>query len=562
MRLADVPAGPIVVPTSPVSARELGRRVARLLLLRTIVISVVLGLSVWMVALDQDAPRSEVWLQSAIIAATYLSSIVFGVVLRRGTAPGRVARPMLASDLVVTSLLVYLTGGAQSPYNFLYALSIVAAGAIGYRRAAVAVTAASLVLAATTALLAWLHAFDLPMSATVRPWDQSRLELIRALAIQIAAMLGVGALSLIFGDQLQRGAETLATTRRAAAELLTLHRDIVRSVSSGLITIAPDGTVLSANAAAGDILRRRGDDLSGRSIDAVMPRLTALAAGHTELRRADLVIPAAGHDLVVGVTVSPLRDAQDRVIGSVVNFQDLTELRRLEQHMRRAERLATVGQLAAGIAHEIRNPLAAISGSIELLRAAPGAGDDDRALMAIVHREIQRLNAMITDLLDYANPKPSQLIELDVGVLVDEVVRVARADQAFADVELVATVTRPLQCRADPAKLRQVVWNLVGNAAEAGGKHVAVDARLADDGGVAIAVVDDGTGIAPDQLARIFDPFFTTKQAGTGLGLATSHAVIAEHGGRIDVDSAPGRGTTMTVRLPKDGAAARPAETG
>jgi two-component system sensor histidine kinase PilS (NtrC family) len=481
-----------------------------------------------------------------------------GVVRGRGAAPRRVAWPMLASDLAVTSLLVYLTGGAQSPYNFLYALSIVAAGAIGYRRAAVAVTAASLVLASATALLAWVHAFDLPMSETVRPWDASRLELIRALAIQIAAMLGVGALSLIFGDQLQRGAETLATTRRAAAELLTLHRDIVRSVSSGLITIAPDGMVLSANAAAGDILRRRGDDLTGRSIDAVMPRLTALAAGHTELRRADLVIPSSGpppgHDLVVGVTVSPLRDAQDRVIGSVVNFQDLTELRRLEQHMRRAERLATVGQLAAGIAHEIRNPLAAISGSIELLRAGPGAGDDDRALMAIVHREVQRLNAMITDLLDYANPKPSQLIELDVGVLVDEVVQVARADQAFAKVELVATVTRPLHCRADPAKLRQVVWNLVGNAAEAGGKHVAVDARLGDDGSVVIAVVDDGTGIAPEQLARIFDPFFTTKQTGTGLGLATSHAVIAEHGGRIDVDSAPGRGTTMTVRLPRGSA--------
>jgi two-component system sensor histidine kinase PilS (NtrC family) len=566
MRLGDVPAGPIAVPTSPVSARELGRRVARLLLLRTIVISVVLGLSVWLVALDPEAPRSEMWLQSAIIAATYVTSIVFGIVLRRGGAPGRVARPMLASDLAVTSLLVYLTGGAQSPYAFLYALSIVAAGAIGYRRAAIAVTAASLVLASAIALLAWVHAFDLPMSEAVRPWDASRIELIRAVAIQIAAMLGVGALSVIFGDQLQRGAETLATTRRAAAELLTLHRDIVRSVSSGLITIAPDGTVLSANAAAADILRRRGDDLTGRSIDVVMPRLTELAAGHTELRRADLVIPSpgplAGHDLVVGVTVSPLRDAQDHVIGNVVNFQDLTELRRLEQHMRRSERLATVGQLAAGIAHEIRNPLAAISGSIELLRAGPGAGDDDRALMAIVHREIQRLNAMITDLLDYANPKPSQLIELDVGVLVDEVVQVARADQAFAKVELVAAVVRPLPCRADPAKLRQVVWNLVGNAAEAGGTRVVVEARAIDDDNVAIAVIDDGTGIAAEQVARIFDPFFTTKQTGTGLGLATSHAVVAEHGGRIDVDSTPGRGTTMTVRLPRGGAEPKPAESG
>jgi two-component system sensor histidine kinase PilS (NtrC family) len=288
-----------------------------------------------------------------------------------------------------------------------------------------------------------------------------------------------------------------------------------------------------------------------------MPRLTELAAGRDELRRADLVIPTAaahgqpGPELVVGVTVSPLRDARDHVIGSVVNFQDLTELRRLEQHIRRSERLATVGQLAAGIAHEIRNPLAAISGSIELLRAAPLASDDDRTLMAIVHREIQRLNAMIGDLLAYANPRPSQPIELDVAVLVDEVVRVARGDQAFANVELVATVAGPLRCRADPAKLRQVLWNLVGNAAHAGSKRVAVDARLGDDGAVAIAVADDGAGIPAEQIPRIFDPFFTTKATGTGLGLATSHAVIAEHGGRIDVDSTVGRGTTMTVRLPR-----------
>jgi two-component system sensor histidine kinase PilS (NtrC family) len=554
LALAAKPAG-----TGVAASAELGRRVARLLMLRTIVVSVVLGLSLWLLALGDSTGGAEVWLQFAIIVTTYLSSIVFGVVLRRGGSPRLVARPMLASDLAVTSLLVYLTGGAQSPYTFLYALSVVAAGAIAYRRGALVVTGASLLLATTTATLAWLHAIDLPMAETVRPWEVGRLDLVRSLAVQAAALVGVGALSVIFGDQLQRGAETLATTRRAAAELLTLHQDIVRSLSSGLITTAPDGKVVTANVAAADILRRRGEDLAGKHIDELLPRLTELAGGRGELRRADLVVPAPGHELVLGATLSPLRDAHDRVIGSVVNFQDLTELRRLELNIRRAERLATVGQLAAGIAHEIRNPLAAISGSVELLRAAPTASDDDRALMAIVHREIQRLNAMIGDLLDYANPKPSQLIELDAALLVDEVVRVARGDAAFANVELVATLARPLRCRADPAKLRQVVWNLLGNAAESGGKRVAVDARSGDEGAVTIAVADDGAGISAEQLPRIFDPFFTTKQTGTGLGLATSHAVIAEHGGRIDVASAPGRGTTMTVILP---VALQPGDTG
>ena len=259
----------------------------------------------------------------------------------------------------------------------------------------------------------------------------------------------------------------------------------MRSLASGLVTIATDGSVLTANLAATEILRvepRR--DLAGTSRStALMPGLSALLVeSHGELRRADLQIAADDHELTLGVTVSPLRDERDAVFGRIVSFQDLTELRRLELHMRRAERLATVGQLAAGVAHEIRNPLAAISGSIELLRAAPTANEDDRALMAIVHREIHRLNALIGDLLDYANPRPSERVTFDLGVVVEETLQVARADKAFDTVELACEVTRPLPVHGDPAKLRQVMWNLVRNARDAaatGGKHVRVDGRAA-----------------------------------------------------------------------------------
>ena len=363
-------------------------------------------------------------------------------------------------------------------------------------------------------------------------------------------MIGVGALAFIFGDQLEKGAESLATTRKAAADLFTLHQDIVRSLASGLITIAPDGTVLTANQAGADILRRTVPELAGKSIESAMPGLSAmLVESKGELRRADLDLG----ELTVGVTVSPLRDVRDHVIGRVVNFQDLTELRRLETHMRRAERLATVGQLAAGVAHEIRNPLAAISGSIELLRQTPQASDDDRTLMTIVHREIQRLNVLIDDLLDYANPRPSQHVDFDLAVLVRETCQVVRADKAFEAIELTCDADTAIPLRADSAKLRQVVWNLLRNAADAaatGGNHVRVEARHQPTTGVTITVADDGAGIAPDQLARIFDPFFTTKKKGTGLGLATCHAIIAEHGGHIDVESEVGKGTKMVVRLP------------
>ena len=438
---AASPADSLVRPPA-VPPSDLRSRIARLLLLRTIVVTVVLGLSLWLLASGETPQRRALWLQSGVIAATYISSIVFGVLLRRGFEPSRVARPMHANDLVLTSALVYITGGAESPYIVLYALSIVSAGALSYRRGAAIVTAASLAAAILVSLAAWGHMFGVQLSE-VKPWEQTGLELIRTLGINLAALIGVGALAFIFGDQLQRGAETLATTRRAAADLLTLHQDIVRSLSSGLITTTPDGRVLTVNQIAAEILQVPADALVGQPVAEILPALPSAIAGGAAVanrgpRRADLAIHKGGHDIYIGATVSPLRDVRDQIIGQVISFQDLTELRRLELQTRRAERLATVGQLAAGVAHEIRNPLASISGSIELLRQTPQVSDDDRTLMAIVHREIQRLNVLIGDLLDYANPRPMQAVDFDLGSLVEETLRVARAEPAFADVELAA----------------------------------------------------------------------------------------------------------------------------
>lgn len=510
---------------------DLKRRIGRLLALRTLVVTFVLGLSVWLLATEDQPARAAMWLQSAIIAAQYVATVVFGLMLRTGSEPKRVGRPMLAGDLVLTSALVIATGGAQSPYIFLYALTIVAAGALSHRRGAVVVTIAALGSMLAVSLFAWAHAVPFPTQVT--PWEQAGVELVRTLGINSAALIGVGALAYIFGDQLERGAETLATTRRAAAELLTLHQDIVRSLSSGLITTAPDGTIITANESATEIMG--SGTLAGTPIEGMMPGLPAEG-------RADVMVGAK----TLGVTVSPLRDARDQVIGRVINFQDLTELRRLEQHAQRAERLATVGHLAAGVAHEIRNPLASISGSIELLRQSPQASEDDRTLMTIVHREIQRLNGLIGDLLDYANPRPKQVVELDLATLIDETLQVARGDKAFANVEVSADAPHPLAINADPAKLRQVLWNLVRNAAEAGAKAIRVEAKP----GATIAIVDDGWGMAKDVVARMFDPFFTTKPKGTGLGLAICYAIVAEHGGRIDVTSEVGKGTKVVVSLP------------
>lgn len=532
------------------SAGDFANRVVRLLLLRTLVITGVLGLSFWLLATSQTVRRVPLLLQLGIIVATYVSSIVFGLLLRRGVSPTGIARAMLANDLVLTSLLVFVTGGALSPYIILYALSIISGGAVSYSRGAITVAVSSLGLAIAVSLFAWGHVIDLPLAGSLQPWQQSGVELARSLGINVAALIGVGALAIILGEQLERGAETLATTRRAAANLLTIHQDIVRSLSSGLITTTPEGMILTANHVAADILGRPQETLIGLPADTAMPGISGLLGDNRS--RVELAISTHDRTMVMlGVSISQLRDVHDQPLGRVINFQDLTELRRLELHSRRAERLATVGQFAAGIAHEIRNPLAAISGSIELLRTSPQMTEDDRTLMAIINREIVRLNVLIGDLLDYANPRPSVPVDFDLGALVQETLRVAKAEDVFAEIEVAVKVDQPLLLRADPAKLRQLVWNLVRNArdaAAAGGKHVRIEAYAAGDD-VVLTVADDGPGIAKDFVARIFDPFVTTKQKGTGLGLATSHAVVAEHGGRIDVETGS-TGTRMIVTLP------------
>jgi len=555
-----VPAHSLAMPRrSEGPGPDLRRRITYLMLLRTIVISLVLGLTLWTSSAKDVQPSSTalVLLLVGVVGTTYALTIVYGLLLRRGTEPTRLVWPQLVGDLVVTALLVHVTGGAQSAYAFIFALSIVGAAMVRSRRDTVLVTAVSVTLLALVALSTWRAVLPVPVLPPLTPQLQSGADFLRSLSLNAGALLGVGALAFMLAGELQRTEASLASERRVVADLVTLHQDIVRSLSSGLVTIDLDGRILTANEVAAEVL---GPIDEGVDVDEVLPglrlRLRDVAPEGT-IRRADLPLAERARPVVVGISVSPLRDVRDRVIGRVINFTDLTELRRMEARVKRAERMATIGQLAAGIAHEIRNPLASMSGSIELLREGTAFSEDDRTLMTIVTREIDRLNALINELLDYANPRPREPITLDLAVLIDETVKVFRQDRSRGEVEVETILpppgTRPATIVADPAKLRQVVWNLVRNAADAaahGGGHVAV--TVGDEGEVAtMSVIDDGPGIAADALPRIFDPFFTTKKKGTGLGLAMVHSIVTEHGGTIDVESEPGKGTRFVIRLPR-----------
>jgi two-component system sensor histidine kinase PilS (NtrC family) len=280
----------------------------------------------------------------------------------------------------------------------------------------------------------------------------------------------------------------------------------------------------------------------------------------------------------LGIGTYVLRDGEAGGEGHVVIFQDVTDVVKMEANLRQSERLAAIGELSAGIAHEIRNPLAAISGSIQMLqkeRIEQEESGDSAHLMNIVLREVDRLNHLISDFLRYARPAPLQLETVQLPEVITDVLEIfcaARSD----GIEVDSAVEEGLTVFADPGQIRQVLWNLILNAAEAmpDGGRVRVGAKTLverdsqegspesrrgqEDGEkksrwLEMTIADDGSGIAQDKLGRIFDPFFTTKQNGSGLGLATVHRIIENHGGIVRLESKLGVGTTVRIRLPRMG---------
>jgi len=526
------------------------------MLFRLVLISLVLGVTIllgWISDVDLGAQNAIVLF--GIIAATYVLTIVYAVTLARVTDRLRFAYIQIAIDLVTATLLVHVTGGAQSAYAFFFPVTIIGAATVRFRAGAIVVTVVAILLYVTVSLCGWYGLLPIPAGQRVLPQDLGPVALARAVSLNVAAFGAVGLLAINLGGQLQRASAFLETEREAAADLFTLHEDIVRSLTSGLLTVDDDGAVLTMNQAARQILglparlprNAKLRDLAPEVADAVLPldRLDTI-------RRAELTITRPdGGTLVLGVSIAPLVDHLEQVHGRIVNFQDLTEMRRMETQVNRAEKLATIGTIAAGVAHELRNPLAAISGSIELLQTTDG--DDRAALMTIVTREVDRLDKLIADLLDFTNPRPRESVTFDLIELARETLRMFHQDKTIHGVDVALNVTdQPIRLVADPAKLRQVLWNLLRNAAAAardGGGHVEVRLQRTPTH-AHIDVADDGPGIPDDALRRVFDPFFSTRSDGTGLGLAIVQSLIAEHDGEIDVRTSVGEGTTFVVRLP------------
>jgi len=373
------------------------------------------------------------------------------------------------------------------------------------------------------------------------------IRLVRAATLS-ASML-VGGLSSLLAEQLQGARSQLLRSETRLEALEAIYSAVVRSIASGILTLGEDGRITYLNPAAEHLTGVSDRAARGQPLKTLLPELAGSIARPRERGRPEVRLRAHdGRDRILGYAMAPLAGGAS---GQVILFQDLTELRQMEEAVRRTDRLAVVGGLAAGLAHEIRNPLASMCGSIEILGGSPGLDEQERRLMSVVRSEAERLEALVREFLSFARPISPAFEPLDAARAVAETVELFRQQLAERGIELVALAEAPVWVRADPGQLRQVLWNLLGNAADATSRGGRVEVRILRQAGEGVLEISDtGHGIADEDLQRIFDPFFTTKERGTGLGLAIVHRIVEAHSGHLSVHSEVGRGTTFRVALP------------
>ncbi|TNF50473.1 PAS domain-containing protein [bacterium] len=355
-------------------------------------------------------------------------------------------------------------------------------------------------------------------------------------------------------------AEEALTEKTADLEKLRYLSDAVfESISSGIAVLDQDGRIRSMNSSAYQILGlgspEPADPLSSDVFgDLPITDLCQKVSGGRLNRWEGSYRTRGGEERVMGLSISQLKDPEK---GFVIIFQDLTEFRGLEDKLQRSEKLSALGRMAASIAHEVRNPLASMSGSVQILKDSLALQDDDRRLMDIVLEETRRLNHLVGNFLDYARPPVPQFEDVDLRTVVSETVHFLSSSADMDDVQLESSVPdEPVILSVDPSQMRQILINMINNSAEAvnGNGRVAVglDLEKGDtDARTVLTVSDEGKGIPGDILPEIFEPFKTTKEKGTGLGLAIVYQLVQNHQGTIDVKTREGKGTTFSIYLPQ-----------
>jgi two-component system sensor histidine kinase PilS (NtrC family) len=510
------------------------------------------------------------------IGLFYLVTIFYALLLKKIKDLYRFAFSQIIIDQFFITVLIYFTGGKESFFPITYTFTIIASSTIFYRRGALFSASLSSFLYGLLLLLQ-LYRWINPLG---QPYIYEASQIFYSLIIYMATFYIVAFLSSAISEELKKNKRELIQKQVDYNQLETFNRNIIQSLDSGLLTIDLNGNINFLNRTGEKILNRTEESLKDTSIYHLFPKISEMLeqvkrktpAFFPDYQRYEtLLTNDDGKKVHLGFSISPLTDPEESLIGHTLIFQDITKFREMEEQMKRVDKMAAIGLLAAGMAHEIRNPLASLSGSVQMLKTDLNLDDHQQHLMEITLREAERLNALITDFLLFAQPPQTHKILTPIKSVVEETIDLFIHSPSYHDGIRILRPNGQEKIRAsiDPDQMKQVFWNLFINAAQSisnGGKiqvrlgkgkapvdtNLPLSSQLKSKEWIKISVADSGNGIALEEKEKIFEPFFTTKENGTGLGLSIVHKIVENHKGSIKVESEVGRGSTFTIFLPTE----------
>jgi two-component system sensor histidine kinase PilS (NtrC family) len=502
----------------------------------------------------------------------YFLTLCYALLLKRIRRHILFAYVQIVLDVLFVTALIYVTGGIESIFSFMYILTIINAAIILYRRGGLLIASASSICYGSLLDLQYFNFIHPFYTRATGLMTYSIGYYFYTLLMNIAAFYVVALLSSYLAEELRRSSVKLKAKQYDLDQLELLHRNIIQSISTGLITLNDRLKITYVNPAAEVICGSGSDALEGRYIGDIFPQIVPyLSLSVTGNGNLDGTHKQKGIDvdferqdgakLHLGFSQSILREPGGDEMGLVLIFQDLTEFRHMQEQVRRMDRLAVAGELAAGIAHEIKNPLASLSGSIQMLRDEVEFGPMQQRLMDITMREAERLNALVNEFLLFSRPEKA----VDRSVEVNEVIKdtlemLKNSPELSRPIRIEKKLSNNVWVHIDAQRLQQVIWNLVLNALQemtnSGRLTIATAVRTNRSGGEAqrklaeISIADTGPGILPENQGKVFDPFFTTKDQGTGLGLTIVHRIVEDYGGEIFLESDGRSGTTFKLHFP------------
>jgi two-component system sensor histidine kinase PilS (NtrC family) len=537
-------------------------RLRLLIISRLVIISLFLGVAIFIDIKKTGFPVSVRTLNFIyfLIAATYFFSIAYILLLKIFKDLRINIYLQLAVDVLLTTMLVYITGSLNSNYSVLYTLIIIYSVIFLGRYGGLIIASAAGIF---YGLLLDFEFYKLipPISTVEHSYDFQAEDVFIRILVHIVSFYILAFLASFVVEQEKKTRFLLREKESAFNQLDLLFRSIVESVDTGVMTINLQGTIKTFNRAAEEITGFPLAHVENRPLGDIFPEFApAFNAGIIKEQaksRMEVIIKGKSQkNIHLGCSISPLKDKNDKQIGSILIFQDLTEIKLMEENLEKSKRLVMIGEMAAGLAHEMRNPLASITGSIQLLRQSLNLEDTDERLMQIILRGKDQLDSFVHDFLLLARPIPVTRELIAINEIMENVLENIRLSNEWRDGIIVnCTFAEKMTAFANREQIRQVIYNLVLNAVQAmtegGVLSVAAQSKKQQDReGIEIRITDTGCGIEEKNLKDIFEPFYTNKDKGTGLGLTIVGRIVDGYGGRIKIESSINKGTSCSLWLP------------